>query len=549
MSLDNKSRYFLHSSRIHYLFNKANLIDLFTISVLPTIKFLYEAFIPKRTIGEIIPYNDFYANYDVTGIEEIVYPTLYVNCSDTEYKKMKNNFYFNFTTVEIEDKNIPYICKDKAGIIPAYNEIKLNTIYNVVFISTNEVISMTSIKSENGIFTFKRAKDFKQYKGYTLFTDTYYVYADCPEKNGYIVLCEYGNIPFKLYEKFTIEQGDIESFISPNPEVTSYGRVLANYFLISSIFGDRIPYKNKEFEFGDIEKDIADLILNKKATVQEGQRYLDHALFLGSFGEMCVPGLSKKSIQTDPKVIERKKELLEKYKDQLDDPVIISKIEDELLAMDKEWLKDDDSYGFYGSEGKKFHTHRKKQFIMAGVSEDFTKEKGKYSFVENSLSDGWDLNSFDSIVNEIRKGSYERGISTAKGGVQSKNILRLLQNVTLTSDDCGTKRTLDFVLTEKNAPLYYGTYLVDNGKLVNLSKDNASQYIGKLVHKRSFMYCEEKDGYCRTCAGQNYSTLDQDAVGVLALELTSVFTKLSLKAMHGKKLSTIDIKNLDDYVV
>ena len=546
MALDNKSQYFLHKSRIHFLFNKANLIDLFTVSKLPEIE-INKDIRPKRTIGEIVPYSEL-EMYLSDGT--IIHKDLYVGCTDIEYEKFKNQFYFEFATVENTEKYYNFIFNDSGLLNLAYNDIYLDKIYNVHFTNSNyETITMKAVTSNSGIITFKRVKDVDQYRGYILFTDRYYVYGYCPEKNGYIVLSEFDTIPYKLYDKFTIEQDDIVSFTKSTPEVTSYGRVLANYFLIASIFGDLIPYKNKEFEFDEIENDITTLILNNKATVESGQKYLDHALFLGSFGEMCVPGLSKKSIQTDPKVVERKKELLEKYKDQLDDPIIISKIEDELLAMDKEWLKDDDSYGFYGSEGKKFHTHRKKQFIMAGVSEDFTKEKGKYSFVENSLSDGWDLNSFDSIVNEIRKGSYERGISTANGGVQSKNILRLLQNVVLTMDDCGTKRTLDFVLTEKNAPLYYGTYIVVDGKLVNLTKDNASQYIGKLIHKRSFMYCEAKDGYCRTCAGQNYSTLDQDAVGVLALELTSVFTKLSLKAMHGKKLSTIDIKNLDDYVV
>ena len=546
MALDNKSQYFLHKSRIHFLFNKANLIDLFTVSKLPEIE-IDKDIRPKRTIGEIVPYSEL-EMYLSDGT--IIHKDLYVGCTDIEYEKFKNQFYFEFATVENTEKYYNFIFNDSGLSNLAYNDIYLDKIYNIHFTNSNyETITMKAVTSNSGIITFKRVKDVDQYRGYILFTDRYYVYGYCPEKNGYIVLSEFDTIPYKLYDKFTIEQDDIVSFTKSTPEVTSYGRVLANYFLIASIFGDLIPYKNKEFEFDEIENDITTLILNNKATVESGQKYLDHALFLGSFGEMCVPGLSKKSIQTDPKVVERKKELLEKYKDQLDDPIIISKIEDELLAMDKEWLKDDDSYGFYGSEGKKFHTHRKKQFIMAGVSEDFTKEKGKYSFVENSLSDGWDLNSFDSIVNEIRKGSYERGISTANGGVQSKNILRLLQNVVLTMDDCGTKRTLDFVLTEKNAPLYYGTYIVVDGKLVNLTKDNASQYIGKLIHKRSFMYCEAKDGYCRTCAGQNYSTLDQDAVGVLALELTSVFTKLSLKAMHGKKLSTIDIKNLDDYVV
>ena len=66
---------------------------------------------------------------------------------------------------------------------------------------------------------------------------------------------------------------------------------------------------------------------------------------------------------------------------------------------------------------------------------------------------------------------------------------------------------------------------------------------------RSLMYCHQSDGFCHRCAGTLFKEIGQDVIGILALELTSVFTLSALKGMHGKKLNTMTITKLSDFII
>ena len=188
---------------------------------------------------------------------------------------------------------------------------------------------------------------------------------------------------------------------------------------------------------------------------------------------------------------------------------------------------------------------------MSGLTEDFTKEKGKYEFIKESLSEGWNTDSFVAICNEIRRGSYSRGIETANGGAQSKMLMRIVQNLKITGDDCGTTRYLEIPLSESIISRYHGRYVVDpdTNKLVILDKSNQSKFVNKVVKLRSFMYCKQEDGFCGKCAGTYLTNIDQKVIGVLALEMTSAFLTNSLKSMHSSKVRSTSITKLSKFVV
>ena len=73
-------------------------------------------------------------------------------------------------------------------------------------------------------------------------------------------------------------------------------------------------------------------------------------------------------VVTDPAIKKRKAELIKQYEGQLNDPVIIAKIEDELIAMDKAYMKGDNSLRFYEAQfdSKTFDIWRKKLYITVG---------------------------------------------------------------------------------------------------------------------------------------------------------------------------------------
>lgn len=536
---ESKSKWFTDINKRPYLLQKANLIDLFTIADLPIVEHSSGKSPVARNIGDIVNYSEYgYTGYIFKAISDSNTPILQVTLYGSSYGTYElDKTYIN--------SNVAY------KVIGIEEFTSLQDHPNLANLSLEEKSNINNF-SIYQIVTLERVPSLQQYKGYDLFTDKEYVfgvdYSDIDDPK-YIVLSKYGEPAFGIYERLNLHKDDIENFTNTTSIVTTYGRYLANYFSLANPFGSVIPFIDGEISIPKMESIIAEKIRNGELTTEQGGKYLDNTFFIGSFGEMAIPGLTKKALTTSPEVKKRKKELLEKYKDKLDDPIILTQIEDELIRLDKEWLKGDPSIGFYGDTGKKFNVHRKKQYLIGGVVEDFTKEKGKYEFVENSLSDGWSIDSFVTICNEIRKGSYSRGLETAQGGTLTKNILRLMQNLSITNDDCGTKEYLEITLTKDLSKKFLGRYISDNGKLVVLSDSNINQYIDKKVKLRSLMYCHQKDGFCHKCAGEFFRNLGQDVIGVLALELTSTFTLMSLKKMHGVKISTKEINSLKEFVI
>lgn len=390
---------------------------------------------------------------------------------------------------------------------------------------------------------------------YVLQRDTKHVYAlnylHGRQEMQYICLGPVGAAPLHIYEKFMLKSGMIENYDGP-PIETTYGRYISNYLLLANPFGSMFPYINDVFKFSNIENNAAKLALQGKLTTNELSRYMDNAFFMSMLAEICVPIFSQRALTPNPEIAKRKAELLKKYEDELKtgDTAIAVKIEDELIEMDKQYLKGDPSDGFYSSAGKKYNVHRKSQYLALGLVEKFQQERGQYTFLETALIDGWKPEEFADICSNARQGSYRRGIETEQGGVQTKYLLRTLQNLELTEEDCGSKTTYTVLLTKENIEDHIGYYVTSGPKSnVYLDDTNKSEFIGSTVQLRTPMGCKTKNGYCYRCTGQIYKTLGVKEVGPRGLEIGAAFLTASLKAMHGIKLSSMDISDIDNYTL
>ena len=219
--------------------------------------------------------------------------------------------------------------------------------------------------------------------------------------------------------------------------------------------------------------------------------------------------------------------------------------------MDKDWLKGDSAQRYYGvNENKSYNEYRKKMFVTMGISPSFSKDATSYDFVERSLSDGLTKNEMASISNEIRRGSYDRGIGTAKGGEQTKFIIRVFNATRVTMDDCKSKRGISVTFTLKNYRDFIDRYMLDsNGKLTLLTEDVISSYIGKTVTLRSPMYCKTPNGLCYTCVGNNFRVLDQNNIGMLAVNIGSKFTSINMKSMHFSGIKSDTLVDISKYFV
>ena len=108
--------------------------------------------------------------------------------------------------------------------------------------------------------------------------------------------------------------------------------------------------------------------------------------------------------------------------------------------------------------------------------------------------------------------------------------------------DCGTTKTLKVYLTEKNISGWMYSYIVDNGKLVELTSDNRNKYLNKEVKFRFSALCEAKDGhFCNKCAGNLFYRLGMYNVGAATPQVPSKVKVLLMKKFHDSVINFSDM--------
>ena len=380
-------------------------------------------------------------------------------------------------------------------------------------------------------------------------SESHYVYGVVPQEK-YMLLIKIADgsheAPFHVEDEFYITDGMIANYKENTPLLTDVGKFLANYVIFASTVGDLVPYVNEMMSPKMLDKKIAPLIINKQITRKEYSKYIDHGYWLLSQGAIYAQSFSEKALTTSPEAIKKKHELMEKYKDKLDDPNTIVAIEAELIAADKAYLKGDPSEPFLvACGGKVFKEVRKKMFLTYGLSAGFLADDG-YEFSMNNLEEGWNPENLIIAMNEIRKGSYNRSVETAKGGAESKFIVRIFQEVMITEDDCGDKQGIDVLITKDNVESYVDRYTVD-GNLI--SAEQLKNSLGKILKIRSPMSCKCANGFCYKCCGRIYEQTRTNAIGVQSLAVTETFTNIAMAAMHVSGIGTAPCEDFDEYVI
>lgn len=351
--------------------------------------------------------------------------------------------------------------------------------------------------------------------------------------------------PFRMYEQFTIDKTSIVNYTGDKPILTDVGKFLLNQLVLVYPFGDLIPYINGTFKPGAIDNMVAKLILDKKVTREMYNKYMNYGYWYGMDGSIATPTWSEKSLTTDPKIKEKKKELFDKYRDNLDDPVVLAQIEAELGKIDKEWLKGDVSEPFFEATSKKTSEQRKKLFLTFGLTVSFDKNTGSYEFVEESLEDGWTIPNLDVVSNDIRRGSYGRGVETAKGGEQTKFVLRIFQELTVDEQDCNSKRGIRVLMTKYNRDYFVGRWTV-GGQLI--TEEVADQSMGKVLEIRGPQYCKTKPGVCYRCVGELFRKLEMDAIGLNEVIITSGMTSTAMASMHAGQVDLVEITDFHRFL-
>lgn len=343
-----------------------------------------------------------------------------------------------------------------------------------------------------------------------------------------------------------IKAGDIENLDRDLPDGT-WGDLLYNSRVIVYAAGRRIPYREGPIDLG---KDEMYIINNMKDDPEEGadvegELYVKHYLRFGkavgdlSGFEVFVPSVTERALQPPPGRDELRAELLEEYKDRLDDPVAQARIQDKLVESYRQYIKGDPSEGFLYKK-KSLNTALKRMFLIHGPEAGFN-EGGRAKLVVNSLQEGVDIKNYPIMVNSLRAGSFYRGALTALAGEDVDLMGRIFQNSRIVPGFCGTRDLMGDIINRN----YLGRTIVDGDVPVKLTEETISKYEGKYYGMFSAMWCiTPGNDCCEVCMGDKLAAYP-DSLGSMVSEIPSTMMARMMGSAHAKELKTtpLDIEN------
>ena len=360
-----------------------------------------------------------------------------------------------------------------------------------------------------------------------------------------------GQAPFHFMEGIDLKAKEFEN-VNTDMRV-SIGNLFFNLCAIIPAFGSKMPFVTGNVNIGKLENEIAKKLKDTPMPgetrqkdayyVDEYLKFCDSFLYLTEFTQICTWALTEKAITQAPGTIELRNKLVEENKDNLTDPLVVAKIEAELLKHDAEYLKGDPSENFLISK-KSRNTARKKLFLDYGADPGLT-ATFEVDMVQKSLSEGWDTSKMPTMINALRAGSFNRGAETQLGGEAVKWLYRASSNINILDQDCGSRIGLAVTVDEYNKnKLINKRIITQNSTKLIKDEAEANTYLGKRLMVRSPLYCKlPKTDYCRYCLGENLG-VNPNAGSTAISKLGSVFMSLSLKAFHSTSLvvtsTTID---------
>lgn len=431
----------------------------------------------------------------------------------------------------------------------------MNNILDIIFRFPKTLLSRDSIIDffvESDLQTKEEAISSKTVRPGKLFTDHGSTFLVIEREGTKITKVEpialSKNFKLSFNTKFILKPGIIANHKQGGIE-TTIGRFLLNYVILVEPFDGVLPYMNDSpLSLSKVEKLIATSLIEGSIKPKQVYQFIDNTYFLSSLNDFLVPSITAKSITSRPEVNKLRKELLSEYKDQLDNPNVMIKIEEELIKLDKELLQGDPSNGFMIS-GKNYDNHRKRMFIMIGAIPAFGDDQKSLSFATTNLNDGWKLDELDLLANDTRSGSYNRAKNTQKGGVIAKTAGRRFQESRISEDDCKTNKGIQIKITKFNKEHYLYKNMISNGKLVELNPSNIDSYIGQTIEIRSPMFCHTENGYCYTCQDTRYKKIGLTLLNLAPTNIGSALLNHTMKAMHHSKVSVFELADLNQFVV
>jgi len=362
-----------------------------------------------------------------------------------------------------------------------------------------------------------------------------------------------GESLYKATDEITVLEGEL--YFANSNIVTTYGRILYHYIVFYYPFNGSVEFKNEPINLDSFEEELAkklvdepeedideSIVYTNKFFPSQIEKYYKAVAYTKSFSMLFVPAITPKSLSVSEEVLKRREEIFNDPKIDLNDPVVAAQVEKELIDLDMKALKDDPASGFLIN--KKDINSRKKRYISFGAPPESTAGK-ETIYIKRSLNEGIDINRFKDYANEMRSGSYSRGVETQHGGELDKWLVRESSNIEVSDIDCGSNVGIPTLITDFNKLKMIGYYILENNKSILLNEDNIGNYIDKVVKRRSPATCKTKaPDFCAYCLGEKLS-MNPDAVSLAFSQIGHDFMGESMSAMHGKALTSAKFDLVD----
>lgn len=419
----------------------------------------------------------------------------------------------------------------------------------------------------------------KHYEYNTKFGDpTEIAIEDITKENvvNYILIIEQHDITFSLimelfgefdgqslvnpYDTFTVPVGRFwfikggKTVKNTNEFVTTFGIWIFNKFLIqgfgfSEFFGGYINREINADYMEGLNQQLVYFLAENKITMDTYKKFQDYTVFLMPFENILGYTFSEEVLRFSHTIEKKKKELLDANKEKLEagDIVVAEKIEKELIKFATETLKDNPGLDSYISgAGGSLKNNFKNIYIMKGAVRDpDPNAKQAFNIITSNFCDGIAADEYSVFANSLAAGPYARSKKTEQGGYWEKLFGAALQSVVLdeSTEDCGSKGLIEVEITPKNINIYMYNYIYENGKLIELTSDNMSKYIGKKVKMRFSIFCKSTKGICKTCAGNLFARRNAKNIGLTCIQIPSTLKNVAMKSFHDStiKTTTIDL--------
>lgn len=336
-------------------------------------------------------------------------------------------------------------------------------------------------------------------------------------------------------------------YINEEAVDTTVGSIILNKLLIEGKIESIVPnhYYNEVMTasaFNKLVDHVSTCLMDNKIPLHPNvvsflQAFEFYGLMLSS---SISPSFTQETMQVQEKIREKRDELFAQHNN---NPTLSEaiKIEDTLSAEAKKLLKDDPGMLLYNSGARgSFEDNYKNMAVMIGPVKN--PATGKFDIVKSNYIDGVEKEDLPAVANIIVNAAYARAVGTAEGGYLTKQFYAVYQSITMDEHgtDCGSKGYLPIFLTESNFKDFLWQYIVDSGKLVLLTEDNAKQYINRVVKFRSPIGCLGTK-ICNKCMGERFYKLGIKDVGPVTGRLPNSIMNASLKQFHTTKMKLTQV--------